>query len=391
VKFEVIFLAILGSAVMFNLVLSLRSLLYGKLLYRLFYLPTFDAAYNPKVAVFVPCKGLEDNLASYLEGIVSQDYPDYTVTFITESENDAAVQVIKEITDRFPGSRHLVAGRAEKCCQKNHNLLKAIETDGGSDVYIFADADIRPGPGWIRDLVLPLSRPDIPASTGFRWLTPNHRTLFGSLHSMMSAYICILMASTKGLWGGSMAVKKEVFDRYDVASLWARTVVDDISLTNILVKYRLKRIFVPHCIAVSSNVIESWEGNVEWFTRQLMFLKLYLRSMWCASLIVYSLITVTVAAAFISIIAGIVIAEYAGLARLSAALLLMLLATIGLNKFNYHDRQSYFYWVMLSLLGQYAGFLSLVRSASMWSLEWRRIVYEMARDGTVISVRFLDS
>jgi len=187
-----------------------------------------------------------------------------------------------------------------------------------------------------------------------------------------------------------MAIKKEVFDKYDVASLWACTVVDDISLTNILVKYRLKRIFVPHCIAVSSNVIESWDGNLEWFTRQLMFLKLYLRGMWCASLIVYSLITLTIAAAFVCIIAGMIKPEYADLAKISALLLLLLIATIGLNKFNYRDRQSYIYWVMLSLLGQYAGFLSLVRSASTWSLEWRRIVYKMAHDGKVISVKFLD-
>lgn len=387
---EILFIAVLGAAVVFNLVLSLRSLLYGKLLYRLFYIPTFDSAYTPKVAVFVPCKGLEENLMSYLEGIVTQDYPHYSVAFITESENDGAVEVIRDITSRYSHSRHLVSGRADRCCQKNHNLLKAIEEDPGSDVYIFADADIKPGPDWIRDLVLPLSRPDIPASTGFRWLTPNHRTLFGSLHSMMSAYICILMASTKGLWGGSMAIKKEVFDKYDVASLWACTVVDDISLTNILVKYHLKRIFVPHCIAVSSNVIESWDGNVEWFTRQLMFLKLYLRGMWCASLIVYSLITLTIAAAFVSIIAGMIKPEYADLAKISALLLLLLIATIGLNKFNYRDKQSYIYWVMLSLLGQYAGFLSLVRSASTWSLEWRRIVYKMAHDGKVISVKFLD-
>ncbi len=387
---KIVFLAVLGAAVLFNLILSLRSLLYGKLLYRLFYLPTFDSAYTPRVAVFVPCKGLEENLASYLEAIATQQYPLYSVTYITESEDDAAVPAIREITSRYSHSRHLVSGRADRCCQKNYNLLKAIETDSGSDVYIFADADIRPGPGWIKDLVLPLSRPDIPASTGFRWLTPSRHTLFGSLHSMMSAYICILMASTKGLWGGSMAVKKEVFDRYEVASLWARTVVDDISLTNILVRYRLKRVFVPHCIAVSSNVIESWDGNVEWFTRQLMFLKLYLRSLWCASLIVYSIITVTIAAAIVCIFAGMLRAEYAELAKLSAILLLLLIATIGLNKFNYHDKQSYLYWMMLSLLGQYAGFLSLVKSACMWSLEWRRIVYEMARDGTVISVKFLD-
>lgn len=388
---KTVLIAAMSTAALVNMGFCFRSLLYNKFLYGKMYRSKFDEAYTPKVAVFVPCKGLEENLQSYLEAIVCQDYPDYSVTFITESDSDPAVEAIRNVVAQYPHTSHVVSGRAEKCCQKNHNLLKAIDHDSDSEIFIFADADIRPNKRWIRDLVLPLSSEKIPISTGFRWLTPAEYSFNGTLHSMLSAYICTLMSSSSGVWGGSMAIRRKEFEKFGVYEKWATSVVDDISLTQIIIKNRIQRVFVPHCIAVSSNVLSSFGGNLEWFTRQLMFLKVYCRPLWLSALIMHVLIMSFMGLSLFLLGAGIFMPGFREMVLPAALFLTLMMLSYGLIKFNYNDSQSYILWVLLSVPGELIGFLSLVKSALQSDIIWRGIRYELNRDGSVKTVQFLQA
>jgi len=384
-----IILVLFAVTAIFNLFLILKGLLYNKVFYRSRHMPLFDRNYRPRVGVFVPCKGMEDNLETYLAAFLSQQYPNYTVTYITESGEDPAVEAIKKVAATSPLARHIVSGRTEKSCQKTHNLLKAISLDNDSEVFIFADADVKPATHWISDLVLPLSRDDIPASTGFRWLTPPRFTVPGTLHSMMSAYICVLMTFSKGVWGGSMAIRRRDFERFGVAEFWGRTVVDDITLTQILIRNSLKRVFVPHCIAVSGNVLPTFKDNVEWFSRQLMFLKLYCPPLWLSALIVYTLMGLLVAAAFYYAGAFFFFQGDALMGWASLAFITLFMLSMGLVRFNYNDGQSFAAWVALSLLGIVVGVISFYLSACRQDMIWRNIRYTFTPDGTVKTVEFL--
>ncbi|MDQ7824426.1 MAG: glycosyltransferase family 2 protein [Candidatus Eremiobacteraeota bacterium] len=380
---------VLALVALSNLVLCARGLLYGLFIYRKFLVPRFREDYAPKVAVFVPCKGMEENLESYLEAIVMQDYSDYTVTFITESVDDAAVVPIRNVVAKNPHTSHVVAGLARTCCQKNHNLLQAIARDSSSEVFIFADADIRPGRQWIRDLVLPLSAADIPISTGFRWLTPPRFTFWGTIHSMLSAYICTLMSSSSGVWGGSMAIRRKEYDHYEVGKTWSVTVVDDISLTRIIIKNRVKRVFVPHCIATSTNVLETFSGDLEWFTRQLMFLKIYCRPLWVTAFLFTFVAAGLMVLSALLLTASLWAPPLREWAPLFGIFLVMMMGSLGLIKFNYRDNQSYLVWCLLTLPGEVMGALSLVKSLLTGDLIWRNIRYAMNRDGSVREVEFL--
>src|SRR6266478_8218567 len=73
---------------------------------------------NERIAVFCPCKGIDPEFEKNIRSILDQDYPNYGVTFIVESEDDPAVEVLRSI-----GAKNiLVAGRATDCGQKVHNL-----------------------------------------------------------------------------------------------------------------------------------------------------------------------------------------------------------------------------------------------------------------------------
>jgi ceramide glucosyltransferase len=387
---EIALAIVVLCTVLFNMGLSLWSLLYNKFLYCRVFAPRFDRNYTPKVAVFVPCKGMEENLDMYLQAMVTQDYPEYKVSFITESDEDPAAPVIRDVTSRAPHSRHVISGRTQHCCQKNHNLLKAIELDEDSDVFIFADADVKPSKAWIRDLILPLSSKDIPISTGFRWLTPKTLTFWGTIHSMMSAYICTLMSSSKGVWGGSMAIRRAEYEKYGVGEAWGNAVVDDIRLTKIIIDQKLKRIFVPHCIAVSNNVLTTFKDNLEWFTRQLMFLKVYCRPLWLTALIVHGLMAFLMIATIVIVPISF---RFEELQVFSLALDIFALAfifSVALIKFNYRDNQSVLMWTIFAIPGQMLGFLSFMKSAMEKNITWRSILYILNPDGSVGSIRFPD-
>ena len=50
------------------------------------------------VAVFAPCKGLDVDLEANLHALLRQDYDDYDVTFIVQSADDPACEVIRRVT-----------------------------------------------------------------------------------------------------------------------------------------------------------------------------------------------------------------------------------------------------------------------------------------------------
>ena len=53
--------------------------------------------YQPKAVVIVPCKGLEDGLEENIRALCTQDYREYELIFVTESEMDAAYPLLSKV------------------------------------------------------------------------------------------------------------------------------------------------------------------------------------------------------------------------------------------------------------------------------------------------------
>ena len=266
------------------------TVLYQRLFYEKYYRPGYDPAYRPQCSVIVPCKGgatknFEENLRSFL----LLDYNAYEVLFAVESESDGAVPKIKKVIAGNPRASLVVAGLSTKCAQKNFNQLAAVGRAKNPDVYVFADVDISPRPQWLSEIILPLSNPAIAVTTGFRWLHAERGTLGQQAHFYMNSFLYTLYSTASfigsvGLWGGSMAIRKKDFDDLNVAGRWAETVVDDSSLSQLIKKHRKKSILVPTCITHTDDLIDSVRDATRWFERQMMFLKLYQKSLWVAAM-----------------------------------------------------------------------------------------------------------
>src|SRR5215510_5901040 len=179
-----------------------------------------------RVIVFCPCKGTDPEFEKNIHSLLTQDYPNYSVQFIVESEDDPACGVLSAL-----GTNVLVAGRATSRGQKVHNLAYAVERCESADVYVFCDSDARFPANWLSRLLAPLESNNV--TTGYRWYVAD-RFHFSTL--MRSAW----NASSVGIlgdhnrnfaWGGSTAIRRETFDRLNILDAWRGSVSDDYAIT----------------------------------------------------------------------------------------------------------------------------------------------------------------
>jgi hypothetical protein len=269
----------------------------------------YDPDFRPRCVVIIPCKGTPRHASSNLLAFLRQDYPDYRVIFAVEARDDPAVPIIERLIAENDRASLVVAGLASTCAQKVHNELAAITRVEEPEVLVFADNDIAPARTWLRELVAPLSDPTVSITTGFRWLVGRNGTFGEMAHSYTSMFTYVVFASTSywsgvGLWGGTMAMRKADFDALGVATRWRESVVDDLSLSQLAVRRKLRSVLVPLCVTPSDDVLHDFSHLTDWIARQLLYAKAYHVDFWLLALtlmlvvvVLYGLLPVSILAA----------------------------------------------------------------------------------------------
>lgn len=237
-----------------------------------------------RALVCAPCKGNDVDLEDNLRALMEQDYDDYEVAFIVESEHDSAVSVIRRVMAAHPWmpTRLVIAGRAVDCGQKVHNLRAATARVSPRVEYLaFVDSDARPRPEWLRMLVSRLRRPKLGAMTGYRWLVPQSDSLANRvLYSLNSDLMALLGRSSHHLiWGGSWAIRREVFELVGMHSAWKGALSDDLVASRVLREAGLQVRFEPACV-VASPIDSSFRDAMSFVRRQYLLSRFYVRDWW---------------------------------------------------------------------------------------------------------------
>jgi hypothetical protein len=242
------------------------------------------------VQLFAPCKGHDTGLRGNLGRLLEQDHPDYEVTFIVESAQDPAMAIIRDVIaahPHVPASIH-VAGLATDCGQKVHNLRAATSTlSTNTTVLAFVDSDARPSPGWLRHLAARLDRPTVGAISGYRWFVPERPTLSNYLLSNINAAVAGLIGpgGHQFVWGGSWAIRREVFERVKLRDAWRGTLSDDLVATKALKHAGMEIHFEPKCL-VASPVDTDLPRLFEFLRRQFVVARFYSRRWWAGAIAV---------------------------------------------------------------------------------------------------------
>jgi cellulose synthase/poly-beta-1,6-N-acetylglucosamine synthase-like glycosyltransferase len=242
-----------------------------------------------RVALFAPCKGLDLDIESNLRAILDQDYDDYEVTFIVESTDDPVYPAIRRAIAEHPSvpTQVIIAGRASDSGQKVHNLRVATQYLSPRIKYLaFVDSDACPRPEWLRSLVARLDEPGWGAVTGYRWFVPKRATIANALvYSMNCDVISLLTKSSHSLiWGGSWAIRRDVFEAIELHAAWKGTLSDDLVASRLMRQHRLKVRFEPACVVASPLDQSLWHA-MSFIRRQYLVTRFYTLDWWLFSLL----------------------------------------------------------------------------------------------------------
>ena len=350
----------------------------------------------PPVHLVVPCKGGGTHVERHLAAFAAQRYRPLQVSFVTESDTDAAVPLITALAARHPHVRHLVAGLTRAESQKIHNLLAAVAAaPADADVFAFCDADIDPHPDLLRHLVAALLSRGVTVTTGYRWLAPANPNLAARLHTVLSGYMATLAAwpTSRVVWGGTWAVRRTDWQRLGVAEYWRRRLSDDLALQNLLERHGAHREFVPWCVSPTGEAAARIPELVDWFSRQVFYMRLYTRGWWRVA--VGALLSLGGAVFAALALLAMAAAQWGALSAwpaAGAAVLVLTLLAAPLLITAPRGRQLSFArlrWVALLPLVAAVALSSAVRSLFMRQVTWARIAYTFNRDGTVKRVSHL--
>ena len=351
--------------------------------------------YTPHASIIAPCRGLDQSLRENLRALFQQHYPSYEIIFVTDRKDDPALAVIDEVRHEMSASsnvrsRALVAGEAEHCGQKVHNLRAAVHlVEPASEVLVFVDSDARPRADWLRSLVAPLVDESLGAATGYRWFIPEKGGLPSTLRSVWNASIASALGENGDrnfCWGGSTAIRRETFERARVLEEWAGAASDDFALMRALRRARLSIHFVPNCLTASHDDCD-WPELLEFTTRQLKITRVYAPHLWRIVLISNLLfvliffgglaLTITRAALGLSFIVplALILAIYA-LGSLKAYLRWRAIR-LPLVQYGAQLRRGrlahLFLWPLASVIYLYNALAALLSRR----INWRGIIYEL--------------
>lgn len=270
--------------------------------------------YTPFVTIVAPCRGVDDGMRENLKALFEQDVPEYEMIFVVDDEADPAVVVIEELISRGDAetkrgdqkksdsssassrlcgessvtAKLVVAPKAVDCSQKVENLREAVlHANDRSQIFVFVDSDARPSKTWLRSLIAPLQDDEVGATTGYRWFISKAPNFASEMNSVWNASIASALGpntSSNFCWGGSMAIRRDTFERLDMREKWRGTLSDDFAVTRTMDEANLPIVFVPQAMTAA---VESctFRGMIEFTTRQMKITRVYAPNLWLLSFV----------------------------------------------------------------------------------------------------------
>jgi hypothetical protein len=354
-----------------------------------------------RAVLIVPCKGFDVGIESNLGSFFRLDYHNYELRFVVESDRDPVCPVIRRLMARYAHveARVIVAGEARDCGQKVHNL-RAATADLGEDVRFlaFADSDARVRRPWLRGLLARLDEPDVGATTGYRWFVPARPSLANVLLHSINAGIAVFFGAKPPtvVWGGSWAMRREMFDALALRDAWAGTLSDDLVASRLLQQARLRVLFEPVCMVISP-LDTTLRGLCSFVRRQYLMGRFYLPVWWAGVIVLVSLSNLVFFGSVVAAVAGFATgARFAGTAA-AVASVQYLVGVIG-GLLRQHLVLTYFprlrswlraarrFEVWAGPLVALVNWIMLLGSVVGTRLTWRGITYQVGRRGQVEAV-----
>src|SRR5229473_5134287 len=111
-----------------------------------------DNANLPPVSILKPVHGREAQLKENIESFFRQDYPAFEILFAADDPGDAALEVVREVSARYPKipCRILVTGKPPWPNPPAYCFYRMTEA-AQHDVLVTSDSDVEVAPSYLRE------------------------------------------------------------------------------------------------------------------------------------------------------------------------------------------------------------------------------------------------
>jgi len=214
----------------------------------------------PKTAVILCLRGADPFLPSCLRSLLNQNYPNYDLKLVIDSQEDPAWKIASEtIIEQEATNVQISPLRIVRnnCSLKCSSLVQAVrELDDSYKVVALVDADTVVHRNWLRELVSPLGDANVGATTGNRWYAPTGRHWGSLVRYIGNVSTVVQMFLFQIPWGGTLAMKTEVLHQTELLDKWAQALSEDFMIHDVLKIHGLKVKFVPSLLTVNREEIE---------------------------------------------------------------------------------------------------------------------------------------
>jgi hypothetical protein len=350
-----------------------------------------DSHHTPPIEIIVPVKGTNADQRNALRSLLEQEYPSYTVTLVLESEHDFASSIIDQLCMEYSHARKLIAGIADGCGQKNHNLVYAVSNlQSETEIVVFCDSTNVAPPEWLRRFTEVLRSGESEVVTTFRRFFPRPQNIAGVSQAMYGVVVLLLASVAPKPWGGGSAIRRCTLERLPIRDVWSKTVVDDLVLGNLLSRAGVKVSFDPKNLLISPLTQHSLRSLLGYLDRQIMFPKFTNHEIWGALLVLYVNLAIAIPLALWQGIRLFLdypnndVLQYAGLGLVGGMILLMLLTRKLVTP---HIAVGAWLLSLFPLL--FTGAFIFLRSIFRGFIDWHGRRYWCGKEGVVTRVEEL--
>ena len=238
----------------------------------------------PKTAVILCLRGADPFLPRCLRSLLNQNYPQYDLKLIVDSQKDPAWKIATDTIQQERATNVQISPlriARQNCSLKCRSLLQAVsELDDSYTVVALVDADTVVHRNWLRELVSPLAHPKVGATTGNRWYLPTGRYWGSLVRYVGNVSTVVQMYLFRIPWGGTLAVKTELLRETGLLDKWGQAFNEDTMIRKVLEKHGMQVKFVPSLIMLNREECEL--PNLKYsLMRQLLSARLY-HPLWLA-------------------------------------------------------------------------------------------------------------
>lgn len=233
----------------------------------------------PRFGVLVPLRGADPYLAEALRSVLAQDYPDFELRVVVDSANDPAWPIAARVLEEAPPDLSVgltaLRERRQTCSLCCSNLLQGLEElSPACELVTVAAADTLLPRDWLRRLARRMADPQVGTTLGNRWYLPPPGSMGGLVRQLWNAGAVPFMWYAGIPWSGAMAHRRAALEEGRLAEVWARSMVEDVSLVRPLRASGQRLAFAPELFVVNREATDL-PGLWRFLRRQLLWTRLY--------------------------------------------------------------------------------------------------------------------